>query len=134
MLLASFEKKGVKLDFNIGPGKHVIKGDQTKLMQVMLNILKNSIEALDIEKKTNSISINLATIDKFIEIKIIDNGCGFDEETSKKFSERGFTTKKSGTGLGLYNCKSIIETHQGTFSITSNGPGLGATTTIKFDL
>jgi len=134
MLLASFEKRSVKLDYDVKPGKYVVKGDPTKLMQVILNVLKNSLEALDVESKTNSISISLKADEKTIELKIVDSGCGFDEETSKKFFERGFTTKKSGTGLGLYNCKSIIETHQGTFSITSDGPGLGATTTIKFDL
>lgn len=69
-----------------------------------------------------------------IELKIIDNGHGFEKEMSRSFFERGFTTKKSGTGLGLYNCKSIIESHAGIFEITSDGVEKGATATIKFAL
>jgi PAS domain S-box-containing protein len=134
MLFASLDKKGVRLNVNIKAGSHVIKGDHTKLMQVILNILKNSLEAIDMEKSEKSISITLESTDKCIGLKIVDSGQGFDKETSKRFFERGFTTKKSGTGLGLYNCKSIVESHAGTFEITSEGPGLGAVTTIKFEI
>ncbi|MFB9843226.1 PAS domain-containing sensor histidine kinase [Mucilaginibacter ginsenosidivorans] len=132
MLLASMEKKGVKLSVNIKAGNHVIKGDHTKLMQVILNVMKNSLEAINMEAEGKCISISLDSADKHIELKITDNGQGFDEETSQKFFQRGFTTKKSGTGLGLYNCRSIVESHAGTFDISSEGPGLGSVTTIKF--
>ncbi len=132
MLFASLEKKGVKLNINIKRGNYVVKGDHTKLMQVILNILKNSLEAIDFSNKEKHISVSMESTKEFIELKIVDNGLGFDEETSKRFFERGFTTKKSGTGLGLYNCKSIVESHSGSFEITSEGPGQGAVTTIKF--
>ena len=132
MLLASMEKKGVKLSVNIKSGHHVIKGDHTKLMQVILNVMKNSLEAINMEASDKCVSISLDSADKHIELKITDNGQGFDEETSQKFFQRGFTTKKSGTGLGLYNCRSIVESHAGTFNISSEGPGLGSVTTIKF--
>lgn len=132
MLLASLDKKGIKLNVNIKPGNHIVKGDHTKLMQVILNILKNSLEAIDFEQDEKSISVVLESADKFITLKIVDNGQGFDKETSSRFFERGFTTKKSGTGLGLYNCKSIVESHAGSLEISSEGPGLGAVTIIKF--
>jgi PAS domain S-box-containing protein len=134
MLLASLEKKGIKLTFSIKPGSHIIKGDHTKLMQVMLNVLKNSVEAIDMESEEKSISVSVESNERHLELKFTDNGQGFDKETSNKFFKRGFTTKKSGTGLGLYNCRSIVESHAGTFDITSDGPGLGAATTIKFEL
>jgi signal transduction histidine kinase len=49
MVFASMEKKGVKLSLSIPPAHVEIKGDRTKLMQVLLNILKNSIEAIDMD-------------------------------------------------------------------------------------
>jgi signal transduction histidine kinase len=134
MLLASLEKKGVKLSISIKTGNYVIKGDHTKLMQVILNVMKNSLEAIDMESESKQITISLEPGKKHFELKFVDNGHGFDCETSKKFFQRGFTTKKSGTGLGLYNCRSIVESHAGTFDITSEGPGKGAVTTIKFKI
>ncbi|MDO3624928.1 PAS domain-containing sensor histidine kinase [Mucilaginibacter sp. BT774] len=134
MLFASFDKKGVKFNVNIKPGNYVIKGDHTKLMQVMLNVIKNSLEAIDMERDTKWISVAMESTGEYILLKIADNGQGFDEKTSEHFFERGFTTKKKGTGLGLYNCRSIVESHEGTFNISSDGPGLGAVTTITFAL
>ncbi|MGZ3753254.1 MAG: ATP-binding protein, partial [Mucilaginibacter sp.] len=132
MLFASFDKKGVKFSVNVKPGNYIIKGDHTKLMQVLLNVLKNSLEAIDMENPQKSISVFMESRKEFISLKIVDNGQGFDSETSQRFFERGFTTKKKGTGLGLYNCRSIVESHTGSFDISSEGVGLGAVTTIKF--
>jgi PAS domain S-box-containing protein len=134
MLFASFDKKDVKFNVNVKPGNYVIKGDHTKLMQVMLNVIKNSLEAIDMESENKFISVSMELTGDYILLKIADNGQGFDKKTSENFFERGFTTKKKGTGLGLYNCRSIVESHAGSFDISSDGPGLGAVTTIKFAL
>ncbi len=134
MLLASIEKKGVKLSISIKPGNHIIKGDHTKLMQVILNVMKNSLEAIDTESEAKNMSISLESTQTHLELKVVDNGHGFDKETSQKFFQRGFTTKKSGTGLGLYNCRSIVESHAGTFDIASEGVGLGSVTLIRFEI
>lgn len=133
MLFASFEKRGVQFKADIKPGNYVIKGDHTKLMQVFLNIIKNSLEAMPMDRPERKIQISLESVDEKITLKITDNGDGFDEATRQRMFARGFTTKQSGTGLGLYNCRSIIESHVGSLEITSEGPGLGATSTIIFN-
>jgi ligand-binding sensor domain-containing protein/signal transduction histidine kinase len=132
MLFASFDKHGIDFKVNTQPGNYVIKGDHTKLMQVILNILKNSIEAMNFETAGKHITLNLQHDDKVIELSLVDNGQGFDAATHERLFERGFTTKKTGTGLGLYNCRSIVESHTGSFDIKSDGTGLGAVTTIRF--
>jgi len=132
MLLASLEKKRIQLHANIGPGPYVIKGDHTKLMQVILNVLKNSVEAIDMETDEKHIHISLQAIADIIELKVKDNGKGFSPETRERLFERGFTTKSNGTGLGLYNCRSIIESHAGAFDIKSDGTDKGAEITIAF--
>jgi len=134
MLFASFDKHKIDFKINAEAGSYIIKGDHTKLMQVILNVLKNSVEAMDFAETDKRITLNLSTDEKTIELSITDNGQGFDEETGKHFFERGFTTKKTGTGLGLYNCRSIVESHNGTFEIKSDGPGKGAMTIIRFAL
>lgn len=134
MLFAALDRKGIQLKVNVQTGLPIIKGDQTKLMQVILNVLKNSIEAIDIELPEKNISVAAVTADDSIVVIIADNGQGFTAETGNRFFERGFTTKKTGTGLGLYNCRSIIESHGGSFEIKSEGPGKGSITTIKIGL
>lgn len=133
MLFASMDRKGIQLKINVQPGLPIIKGDQTKLMQVILNVLKNSTEAIDMDMPDKKISVTAISAGNIIELTVTDNGQGFTAETGSHFFERGFTTKKTGTGLGLYNCKSIIESHGGSFEIKSDGPGLGSVTTIKLD-
>ncbi len=134
MLYGTFDTKAIQFNLTVRPGDYVIKGDHTKLMQVLLNILKNSIEAIDIDAAEKKISITMQRKDKQIELMIADTGQGFDAETGSRLFERGFTTKKAGTGLGLYNCRSIIESHAGSFELNSPGLGLGATVMIKLAL
>jgi signal transduction histidine kinase len=132
MIFASIDKKGVHFNINVQPGAYTIKGDHTKLMQVILNILKNSIEAIDMDAAEKIITVNMHEAGGVIEISVMDNGQGFDAKTAELFFVRGFTTKKNGTGLGLYNCRAIIESHAGSFEIKSDGLGCGAVSTIRF--
>jgi len=132
MLFASIDKKGIQFKINIKHGDYTIKGDHTKLMQVILNVLKNSIEAIDLEAAEKKINIEMQNENDVIDLRIIDNGQGFNAETGSLFFVRGFTTKKNGTGLGLYNCRTVVESHAGSLEIKSDGPGLGAVTVIKF--
>lgn len=134
MLYASIEKREISVSINIPDRLPDIKADRTRLMQVILNILKNSIEAIDINAEEKCISLNVKMIDGFLNVKVQDTGHGFDEVTGRQLFIRGFTTKASGTGLGLNNCKAIIESHEGTIEINSDGFGKGAVTTIEFKI
>lgn len=130
MLSASLEKKEIEVSVLVLQDIPVISGDRTKLMQVILNILKNSIEAIDLTAKKKTITIKLQLTDNVLTITIEDNGKGFEPAVGEGLFKRGFTTKNTGTGLGLYNCKTIIESHSGSINIQSPGIGLGAITTI----
>ena len=134
MLLASIEKRGIKVTINVPEKLPAIMGDRTRLMQVILNILKNSIEAIDMSATEKSILIKAITLPHSFELKIEDNGQGFDKATGSKLFERGFTTKASGSGIGLSSCRAIIENHEGTIDISSDGFGKGSLTTIKFKI
>ncbi|MDE3254001.1 MAG: HAMP domain-containing histidine kinase, partial [Bacteroidota bacterium] len=133
MLQGTMEKKGIAFQLEAPVLSPKIKGDRTQLMQVFLNLLKNSMEAFsnsDINEK--NIRVHLASADEMIRVTVEDNGMGFDEVTGSGLLTRGFTTKQEGSGLGLVNCKKIIESHNGSFSITSDGPGKGARSEIIF--
>lgn len=134
MLYASLNKRDITISQNIPDEVPLIKGDRTKLMQVILNLLKNSIEAIDIYAVDKTISVTLINHTDALVLQIKDSGKGFDEETGKKLFTRGFTTKSSGSGLGLDHCRAILESHQACIDITSEGTGKGALTNIKFNL
>jgi signal transduction histidine kinase len=134
MLSASLDKKGITIQLNATTASPVVYGDRTRLMQVIMNILKNSIEAIDIHAADKIISIHLYPETDFLILEVADTGNGFDAETAGKIFGRGFTTKPSGTGLGLQHCRGIIESHAGTISLSSKGIGKGAFTQIKFKI
>jgi len=98
--------------------------DARKIEGVMSNLLNNAVHALDGQ---GEIDITVSTDSNFVIIQVKDSGPGIPKENLEKIFEPMFTTKKTGTGLGLVICKSIIEQHGGTISV-SNKP---TTFTIK---
>jgi signal transduction histidine kinase len=134
MLFASIEKRGIVVTIANMSESPIVYGDRTRLMQVVMNIIKNSVEAIDTNAMAKTISISLHSGDGLIILEVKDSGNGFDEATAVQLFERGFTTKSSGTGLGLHSSMAIVESHAGNMSIASEGPGKGALTTIKFKI
>jgi len=134
MLYASMEKREISLSINIPEKLPKIKADRTRIMQVILNILKNSIESIDVNADEKNITMSVKIHNSSLVLLVEDTGYGFDESTKKQLFTRGFTTKASGSGLGLSNCKAIIESHQGTIEIASDGFGKGAVVAMEFKI
>jgi signal transduction histidine kinase len=135
MITGTFDKKGIHFNLDAPIIIPKIKGDRTRLMQVVLNLLKNAIDSFsDSEKKDKEIDAKVIVEEKKIMILIKDNGKGFDQATTDRLFQRGYTTKSEGSGLGLANCRNIIEGHNGEISLTSDGIDKGATSTIFFNL
>ena len=103
--------------------------DVNKIKQVLINLIKNSIEALE-KEKNKQIKVILKQSKKYTTIQIIDNGCGISSQNIKKIGEPFFTTKEKGTGLGVALSKEIIELHNGRINYESNGNGSIATIKI----
>lgn len=98
-----------------------INGDRNQLKQVLINFLKNAIEAI---KNEGSIKIELKSdgLEK-IQILIKDSGPGIPQHVLKRIGEPFFTTKENGTGLGIMLSKQIIENHKGTVHFCSDMQG-----------
>ncbi|BDQ30764.1 hypothetical protein NZNM25_14120 [Nitrosopumilus zosterae] len=101
--------------------------DRRKIEGVMSNLINNAVHALDGQ---GEIDISLSLDSEFVTIKVKDSGPGIPDENMEKIFEPMFTTKNTGTGLGLVICKSIVEQHGGNISV-SNNP---TTFTIKLPL
>lgn len=107
----------------------LINGDYKRLKEVFINIIKNSIEALE-NISNPSIKITVYATNKKVFITCYDNGCGMDEYTLSKIGTPFFTTKKNGTGLGVYLSKEIIAKHNGIITYENNN---GTKINIKLD-
>ncbi len=112
------KEKNIELKTNISQDEVFVEGDYNRLNQVLINMIKNSVEALDNQNKP-LININYEIIDNNFKIIIKDNGSGISEEDLKRIKEPFYTTKKNGTGLGVSLSQEIIEAHNGTLDYFS---------------
>lgn len=109
-----------------------INGDYNRLGQVLINVIKNSIEAIS-DKEKGEINIKTSLNSKFFEIEISDNGIGMQEKVLKRIKEPFYTTKNRGTGLGVSLSYEIIEAHKGKIVYESE-EGVGTTVKISLPL
>ncbi len=104
-------------------GDPIIRGDEDSIRRLFVNLITNSIEAMD---QNGTIKINFYSKDNFVLTEIIDNGKGISERDLKNLFTPFFTTKPRGTGLGLAIVKKIIDDHNGKIEIRSE-EGKGTT-------
>ncbi|MGY5152098.1 MAG: sensor histidine kinase [Candidatus Nitrosopumilus sp. bin_6a] len=102
-----------------------VKCDARKIEGVLSNLINNAVQAVD---GHGEVDVSVSSDSKFLTVKISDSGPGIPEKNLEKIFEPMFTTKTTGTGLGLLICKSIVEQHGGDISV-SNKP-----TTFTFTL
>ncbi len=117
-------KSSYGIEINLPEKDISLNCDSRKIEGVMSNLLNNAVQALD---EQGEIDVSISSDSKFVIIRIKDSGSGIPDENLDKIFEPMFTTKKTGTGLGLVICKSIVEQHGGTITV-SNKP---TTFTIK---
>jgi len=112
---------GIRSTYDFQPHLPLISADENKIKQVIMNIVKNAIDAL---RDTNNAQITIRTGHKpasqEIYISITNNGPIISPEIIEKIGTPFFTTKTKGTGLGLSICNQIISEHQGSLNITSD--------------
>ncbi|MDG2450654.1 MAG: HAMP domain-containing sensor histidine kinase [Saprospiraceae bacterium] len=109
--------------------KTIIKGDESMLEQAFINLIKNSLQALEGHQKP-ILEINLRKEGATIIIQIADNGDGIEETMIDQIFVPFFTTKEEGSGIGLSLGRQIILLHDGSINVNSQ-LGKGTVFTIK---
>lgn len=132
MVKSSSLVKGIDVDFQLSKEERYVMCDEAELKQVILNICKNAVDAMT-DKTNAKLKVETGFKESANEmfIRITDNGVGISEENLKKIGTPFFTTKRSGTGLGLNVCYKIIKEHKGRIEVEST---LGKGTTFSIVL
>ena len=117
MIREEQQKSGVALVDNLLHNLPAVRGNRIELQQVVLNLLLNSIEAMQAVTERDRIVIISTDTDiespGMVRVSVQDTGVGFDPATAERLFEHFFTTKAGGTGLGLRISRSIVEAHGG---------------------
>jgi len=129
MLADSVTKYSVTIKKDIDSDLPPIRIEQSKLLQVMINLVKNALEAMRDtapDERNLFVSAHLDTDGKSITIAIKDSGMGFAPEDKEKLFTFGYTSKREGSGFGLHSCANFLIANKGSIEAKSNGPGTGA--------
>ena len=124
-------ERGIHLEMHAEPHLPPALIDRIQVQQVVVNLLKNAAEAME-HAKTRHLTVTVKSAsDRFLQVAIADTGPGLDKEVAGKLFQAFVTTKKTGMGMGLNICRSIVEAHGGRLWAEDN-PGGG--TIFRFDI
>lgn len=113
---AYISDKKIKITSNINIDAEVFI-DENKFLACIVNIIKNAIEAI---KKGGKINVSLEIEGDYIHIKISNDGEPISQEKQKSIFEEGFTTKPTGSGLGLHICANNLKAQNATLKLTKS--------------
>jgi signal transduction histidine kinase len=128
MTLAGAEASArhVRVDLDVSADLPDIHGDRVQLEQVVLNLVHNAIEAIAAAGQSDGrvhVVARACAAPPRVEIGVLDNGPGIDDEMAGRLFDPLTTTKQHGLGLGLSICASITEAHGGRVWLHSGKPG-----------
>jgi two-component system sensor kinase FixL len=114
---------GVRLTFKIEPGIGPVLADKVQVQQVVLNLMRNAVEAMN-ESPVRELSVATRSVEGgWVEVEIADTGPGLAPEVLERLFQPFVTTKEAGMGVGLSICRTIIEAHGGEISARNRPEG-----------
>jgi two-component system sensor kinase FixL len=132
LALVGAKEKGVRVSFRLDPDAPLVLADRIQIQQVLLNLIRNAIEAMQ-ERPRRELVVSTTALpqDGLVEVCVKDTGTGLAPEVAAQLFQPFVTTKKHGMGVGLSICRTIVESHGGKIWAESK-PDEG--TTFRFTL
>jgi signal transduction histidine kinase len=124
LMRAELRQNGILLEADLCGDLCLVNGDRVQLQQVILNLVKNGIEAMERDVEQQHV-LSVATkmdSDNVLRVSICDTGVGLDSANAERIFDAFYTTKPEGIGLGLSICRSIVEAHGGYLWALPNPP------------
>ena len=123
--LHKMSESNIEFTFLQKEESHYINGDEEQFNRVFINLIKNSVESIQEKNIKNvdfkgKINIDIRDDSDYIYVELSDNGVGFNNKDKLKMQTPYFTTKKSGTGLGLAVVSKILHDHNGSIEFNMN--------------
>jgi signal transduction histidine kinase len=116
MFRAELERRSIALHISIADDLPAVSMDRNQMDQVLINVIKNAVEAID---RDGRIEIAGGRDAGFVVLSVSDTGVGLSEETKARLFTPFYTSKKQGQGLGLTVVKEILTQHGFGFSLES---------------
>jgi two-component system, NtrC family, sensor histidine kinase HydH len=118
-LAAEGRARGVAVGYGHVDRDVIVFADGQKLRQVFTNVMKNALEAVDPRRAEGRVQVNLFADGERATFEVVDNGVGISADDRDKIFLPFFTTKPSGTGLGMSIVKKIVDLHGGDVAVDS---------------
>jgi len=134
LLQGEMRLRQVRAEVRIPPALPSVRGDRVLLEQVLLNLLSNSLQAMQAtppERRT--VEVEAEVVEGRVHIRVADRGPGIDAALAEQVFAPFFTTKAGGLGLGLNICRTIVEAHRGRLSFADRAGG-GTVFTLELEV
>jgi PAS domain S-box-containing protein len=121
LLVNELRHARVKIELNLGDSLPAVSVDSIQIQQVLVNLIRNGIEAMTkAENNCRLLSIHTSIDGSYLRVSISDTGGGIDPTIAAKIFEPFQSTKPAGLGLGLAICRTLVEAHGGSIGIEQN--------------
>ena len=131
LALVGTKDQGVRVRFQFDPAVDLVLVDKVQIQQVLLNLLRNAVEAMEASQKRELVVSTAVTDEDMIAIAVADTGSGITPEVASQLFQPFVTSKRDGMGVGLSISRTIVEAHGGQITAQPN-PGGG--TIFRFTL
>jgi two-component system sensor kinase FixL len=111
------------MSLQLDPSVDHVLVDKIQIQQVLLNLLRNALEAMQTSDRRELIISTRPTEGKMVAIDVSDTGSGISPDVASRLFQPFVTTKKQGMGVGLSISRTIIESHGGQITVDSNPAG-----------
>ena len=124
LALVGAKERGIKMLIGINPDLPMAMVDRVQIQQVLLNLIRNALEAME-DSTIRELSVETSAKDGQVQVSVADTGGGIPPEIEAKLFQPFVTTKQEGMGIGLSVCRTIVEAHGGRLWVEAN-PGGGS--------
>jgi two-component system, LuxR family, sensor kinase FixL len=124
LALVGTKDQGVRVRFQFDPAVDLVLVDKVQIQQVLLNLLRNAVEAMEASQRRELVISTAAGDDDMVAVSVADTGSGIAPELMSQLFQPFVTNKRHGMGVGLSICRTIVEAHGGQITVEPN-PGGG---------